>query len=56
MVGDLNVLVVSDEAPNALTVRAEISGLPNVPQIVKQVVQAGQGNRRRMTVVHSRPQ
>ena len=53
LVGDLTVLVVTDEAPNALTVRAKIGGLPNVPDIVKQVVRAGQARRRGMTVVQS---
>ena len=56
LVGDLTVMVVTDEAPNTLTVRAKVGGLPNVPNIVKQLVQAGQAPRRGIAVVQSRPE
>lgn len=39
-VGNLSAMLVTEEQPNALIVRAELTGLPDVPKIVRQIAQA----------------
>ncbi len=34
---DLRVSIVSDEAPNCLTLSVEASGLPNVPSLISKI-------------------
>jgi hypothetical protein len=34
---DLRVSIVTDEAPNCLTVSVEASGLPNVPTLISKI-------------------
>ncbi len=34
---DLRVSIVTDEAPNCLTVSVEASGLPNVPSLISKI-------------------
>lgn len=41
---DLRLSIVSDEAPNQLTLRAEATGLPDVPSLLRAF--AGQGGKR----------
>jgi hypothetical protein len=53
LVGELAVMVVTDEAPNSLTLRAEVSGLPDVPEIVKQIARNGQFGRRQLSVTQT---
>lgn len=43
MVNEMRVLVVTDEAPTQFKLRAAASGLPNVPAVVKTVIQQESG-------------
>lgn len=43
MVNEMRVLVVTDEAPTQFKLRAAASGLPNVPAVVKTVIQQEHG-------------
>jgi hypothetical protein len=43
-VKDLRVSLVTDEAPNCLTVTIEASGLPNVPSLISKI-SASQASR-----------
>jgi hypothetical protein len=51
LMGDLKVMVVTNEQPNEFVIRASATGLPNVPKIVQATLQAHplQGERSRRT-------
>lgn len=55
--GNLTVSLATVENPNSLAVRAQITGLPDVPKIVKQIAQASRATaiRRSVAVVPSQP-
>ena len=46
LLGDLRVMLVTNEKPNELSIDASVSGLPNVPAIVQAVAQMNNRGRR----------
>jgi Protein of unknown function (DUF3352) len=55
LLGDLRVMLVTNEKPNELSIDASVSGLPNVPAIVQAAAQMNNRGRRPRVSVQTLP-